>query len=139
MEIVGTWRSVVSQNKINKAQEEAVADIQGNLEENETACGRWTTILNNGYYVFSASDGDSNTLHIMIKNEPVGVITDSGATYNLMTEQAFDKMYKGKLELLKTDRKVYTCVRERFLRARVTLGLNSPRMRIKRGKEHGVL
>ena len=61
----------------------------------------------NGYYVFSASDDDSNTSHLMIKNEPVGVITDSGATYNLMTEPVFDKMYKGKLELLKTDRKVY--------------------------------
>ena len=31
------------------------------------------------------------------------------------------------------------CVRVRFLRARMTLGLNSPRMRIKREKEHGVL
>ena len=30
-------------------------------------------------------------------------------------------------------------VRVRFLRARVTLGLNSPRMRIKRKKEHGVV
>ena len=61
-----------------------------------------------GYYVFSASDDDSNTSHLMIKNEPVGVITDPGATctYNLMTEPVFDKMYKGKLELLKTDRKV---------------------------------
>ena len=33
----------------------------------------------------------------------------------------------------------YLNVRVRFLRARVTLGLNSPRMRIKKRKEHGVL
>ena len=44
----------------------------------------------------------------MIKNELVNVIIDSGATCNLMSEQVFDKVCKGKLELLKTDRKVYT-------------------------------
>lgn len=44
----------------------------------------------------------------MIKNEPVNVIIDSGATYNLMSEQVFDKVSKGKLELLKTGRKVYS-------------------------------
>ena len=38
----------------------------------------------------------------------VGRVGGQGATctYNLMTEPVFDKMYKGKLELLKTDRKV---------------------------------
>ena len=61
----------------------------------------------NGYYVFSALDGESNTLHLMIKNELVDVIIDSGATCNLMSEQVFDKVSQGKLELLKTDRKVY--------------------------------
>ena len=41
VEIMGTWRSVVSQNRINKAREEAIADIaEGNLEENEMACRR---------------------------------------------------------------------------------------------------
>ena len=39
-----------------------------------------------GYYVFSASDGESNTLPLMIENEPVNVIIDSGATCNLMSE-----------------------------------------------------
>ena len=43
----------------------------------------------------------------MIENELVNVIIDSGATCNLMSEQVIDKMSKGKLELLKTDRKVY--------------------------------
>ena len=43
----------------------------------------------------------------MIENEPVIVIIDSGATCNLMSKQVFDKVSKGKLELLKTDRKVY--------------------------------
>lgn len=33
-----------------------------------------------GYYVFSASDGESNTLPLMIESEPVNVIIDSGAT-----------------------------------------------------------
>ena len=53
----------------------------------------------------STSDGcESNTLPLMIENEPVNVIIDS---CNLMSEQVFDKVSKGKLELLKTDRKVY--------------------------------
>ena len=60
----------------------------------------------NGYYVFSAFDGESDTLLLMIENEPVNVIIDSGATYNLMSEQAFDKVSKGKLECSKTDRNV---------------------------------
>ena len=61
----------------------------------------------NGYYVFIASDGESNTLSLMIENELVDVIIDSGATCNLMSEQVFDKVSQGKLELLKSDRKVY--------------------------------
>ena len=60
-----------------------------------------------GYYVFSALDGESNTLPLMIENELVDVIIDSGATCNLMSEQVFDKESQGKLELLKTNRKVY--------------------------------
>ena len=60
-----------------------------------------------GYYVFSASDGESNTLPLMIENELVDVIIHSGATCNLMSEQVFDKESQGKLELLKTNRKVY--------------------------------
>ena len=43
----------------------------------------------------------------MIENEPVNVIIDSGATCNLMSEQVFDEVSKGKLELMKIDRKVY--------------------------------
>ena len=35
------------------------------------------------------------------------LIIDSGATCNLMSEQVFDKVSKGKLQLLKTDRKAY--------------------------------
>ena len=61
-----------------------------------------------GYYVFNTSDGESNTLPLMIENEPVNVIIDSGATCNLMSEQVFDKVSKGTLELLKTDRKFYS-------------------------------
>ena len=61
-----------------------------------------------GCYVFNTSDGESNTLPLMIENEPVNVIIDSGATCNLMSEQEFDKVSKGKLELLKTDRKFYS-------------------------------
>ena len=49
----------------------------------------------------------SQTLHLMIENEPVNVIIDSGATCNLTSEQMFDKVSKGKLEWLKTDRKAY--------------------------------
>ena len=60
-----------------------------------------------GYYVFSASDGEANTLPLMIENKLVDVIIDSGASCNLMSEQVFDKVSQGKLELLKTDRKVY--------------------------------
>ena len=62
---------------------------------------------NDGYYVFSASDGESDTLPIIIKNGPVNVIIDSGVTCNLMSEQVFENVSKGKLELLKTDRNVY--------------------------------
>ncbi|XP_068712222.1 uncharacterized protein [Montipora foliosa] len=43
----------------------------------------------------------------MIENKLVDVIIDSGATCNLMSEQVFDKVSQGTLELLKTDRKVY--------------------------------
>ena len=43
----------------------------------------------------------------MIENEPVNVIIDSVATSNLMSEQLFDKVSKGKVELLKTERKVH--------------------------------
>ena len=60
-----------------------------------------------GYFVFSTSDGESSTLPLMIENEAVNVIIDSGATFNLMSEQVFDKVSKVKLELLKTERKVY--------------------------------
>ena len=61
----------------------------------------------NGYYVFSASDSEANTLTLMIESEPVNVIIDSGATCNLMSKQVFNPVSKGKLQLLKTDRKVY--------------------------------
>ena len=64
--------------------------------------------MHDGYYVFNASDGESNTFPLIIENEPVNVIIDSGATYNLMSEQVFDKVSNGKLELLNTGRKVYT-------------------------------
>ena len=47
--------------------------------------------------VFSASDGESNTLPLMIENEPVNVSIVSGATCNLMSVQLFDKLSKGKL------------------------------------------
>ena len=60
-----------------------------------------------GYYVFIASDGESNTFPLMIENELVDVIINSGATCNLMPKQVFDKVSQGKLELLKTDRNVY--------------------------------
>ena len=73
---------------------------QSNVEESDAS-------EHDGYYVFSTSDGESNTLPLMIENEPVNVIIDSGATCNLMSEQVFDKVSKGKLELSKTDRKVY--------------------------------
>ena len=43
----------------------------------------------------------------MIENELVDVIIDSGATCSLMSQQVFDKVSQGKLELLKADRKVY--------------------------------
>ena len=59
------------------------------------------------YYVFSASDGESHTLTVMTESEPVSVIVDSGATCNLMSENVFNKVSKGKIELSKTDRKVY--------------------------------
>ena len=45
-----------------------------------------------GYYVLSASDGESNTL--MIENEPVSVIIDSGPTCNLMSRQVLIKFQK---------------------------------------------
>ena len=73
---------------------------QGDVEGSEVS-------KDDGFYVFSASDGESNTLPLMIESEPVKVIIDSGATCNLMSEQVFDKVSKGKLELLETDRKVY--------------------------------
>ena len=40
VEIVGTWRSVVVRNRINKARKEAIADVEENLEENKMAYGR---------------------------------------------------------------------------------------------------
>ena len=52
---------------------------------------------NDGYHVFSASDGESNNLTLKIENEPVRVIVDSVATCNLMSEQGFDKVSKGKI------------------------------------------
>lgn len=63
-----------------------------------------------GFYVFSASDSESNTLPLMIESEPVNVIIDSGATCNLMSEQ-------GKLEMLETDRKVYAYASQQPLKA----------------------
>jgi len=70
----------------------------------------------NGYYVFSASDGESKTLPPMTENEPVNVIIDSGASCNLMSEKVFDKVSKGKLDLLETDRKVYGYVSQKPLK-----------------------
>ena len=64
----------------------------------------------NGYYVFSASDGESSTLPLMIENEAVNVIIDSRATCNLMSEHVFDKVSKGKLEFLKTDKRSSLCL-----------------------------
>ena len=69
-----------------------------------------------GYYVFIASDGESNTLPLVIENELVDVIIVSGATCNLMSEQVFDKVSQGKVELLKTDRKVYACASQEPLK-----------------------
>ena len=40
VEMVGTWRSVVIQNRINKAREEVIAGVEENLEENKTAYRR---------------------------------------------------------------------------------------------------
>ena len=77
-----------------------------------------------GYYVFSASDGESNTLTLVIENEPVNVIIDSGATCNLMSEQVFDKVSKGKLQLLKTDGKVYAYASQEPLKLSVKCMLN---------------
>ena len=51
----------------------------------------------------------SQTFYLcMIKNEPAYVINNLSATCNLMSEQVFDRVFKRKLELLKTCRKVYT-------------------------------
>jgi len=44
----------------------------------------------------------------MIENEPVSVVIDRGATCNLISHQVFDKVSKGKIGLLKSDRKVDT-------------------------------
>ena len=52
----------------------------------------------------------------MIENEPLNVIIDSGATCSLMSEQVFHKVSKRKLELLKTDRKVYAYVSQEPLK-----------------------
>ena len=43
----------------------------------------------------------------MTENELIDAIIDSCATCNLKSEQVFDKVSHGELELLKTDRKVY--------------------------------
>jgi len=56
--------------------------------------------------------------------EPVNVIIDSGATCNLMSEKVFDKVSKGKLELLKTDRKVYAYASQEPLKLSGTCMLN---------------
>ena len=82
---------------------------QGDVEGSEVS-------EDDGYYVFSASDGESNTLPLMIESEPVNVIIDSGATCNLMSEQVFDKLSKGKIELLETDRKVYAYASQESLK-----------------------
>ena len=34
VETVGAWKSVVIRNRINRAREEAITGVQGNLEEN---------------------------------------------------------------------------------------------------------
>ena len=60
---------------------------QNNVEESDAS-------EDDGYYVFSASDGESNTLPLMIENEPVNVIIDSGATCNLMSEKLLMKCPK---------------------------------------------
>ncbi|KAL9975199.1 hypothetical protein ACROYT_G012329 [Oculina patagonica] len=73
---------------------------QGDVEGSEVSEG-------DRFFVFSASEGESNTLPLMFESELVSVIIDSGATCNLMYEQVFDKVCKGKLELLETVRKVY--------------------------------
>ena len=51
----------------------------------------------------------------MIENELVDVIIDSGATCNL-SEQVFDKVSQGKLELLKTNKKVYAYASQKPLK-----------------------
>jgi len=43
-----------------------------------------------GVFEFHLTLGESNTLPLMIENEPVHVIINSGATCNLMSEQLFD-------------------------------------------------
>ena len=54
-------------------------------------------VKDDSYYVFSASDGESHTLTVI----------DSGATCNLMSQNVFNKVSKGKIELSKTDRKIH--------------------------------
>ena len=64
----------------------------------------------------------------MIENELVDVIIDSGATCNLMSEQVFDKVSQGKLELLKTDGKVYAYASQEPLKlsGKYTLNIGVP-------------
>lgn len=49
----------------------------------------------NGYYVFSATHGYSNTLSIIIEAQPVSVIIDSGATCNIIPEEIFNLVSNG--------------------------------------------
>ena len=125
VETMGTWKSVVVQNRINRAKEEAIADIEGNLEENGKTYERKATSLTKVTWkkAIPVKTMDTCLQHfrwwvntLPLPNEPVNVIIDSGVSCNLMSEQVFNKLPKGKLDLLKTDRKVYAYASQEPLR-----------------------
>lgn len=81
---------------INRSKEETTGGVEANSEKNDKTYVTYATSLTkvtwkgtevneeDGYHVFSASDGESNTLPLMSENEAVSVVIGLGATCNYL-------------------------------------------------------
>ena len=63
---------------------------------------------NRDFYVFNADDANKgNVLKLRIEDKIINIIIDSGASCNLISEQVFNQIAGGKVDLSACDKKVF--------------------------------
>ena len=65
-------------------------------------------VSNDDFYVFNAGSTDGqNTMELMIEDKLLNTVIDSGASWNLMSEEMFNFVTGGNASLLKCNKRVY--------------------------------